>query len=110
MFEGEQLLAKGVRMEAYSVEDDGEGICFHVFVFNVQPGVRIDYAAGKSEPENSGKTEEDTGQEEIRGNASSKIYHCPGQAAYEEMADSKNLVIFHTEQEALDAGYRKAKR
>ena len=47
---------------------------------------------------------------EIRGNKNSKIYHCPGQAAYEEMADSKNLVIFGSEQEAADAGYRKAKR
>ncbi len=49
-------------------------------------------------------------QEEIRGNSKSKIYHCPGQASYDEMADSKNLIIFHSEQEAQDAGYRKAKK
>lgn len=48
VFEGEDLLAKGVQMEAYSVEDEGSGICFHVFVYNVQPGVRIDYATGES--------------------------------------------------------------
>lgn len=48
VFEGENLLAKGVRMEAYSVEDDGEGVCFHVFVYNVQPGISLDYATGKS--------------------------------------------------------------
>ena len=47
---------------------------------------------------------------EIRGNARSKIYHCPGQAAYEEMEGSKNLVIFQNEEEAKAAGYRKAKR
>ena len=35
-------------MEAYSVEDAGEGICFHVFVYNIQPGVIIDYATGES--------------------------------------------------------------
>lgn len=43
-----QLLAQGVRLEALSVEDHGRGICFHVFCYNVQPGIRIDYATGKS--------------------------------------------------------------
>ena len=52
----------------------------------------------------------DSVQGEIRGNSSSKIYHCPGQASYDQMADSKYLVIFQTEQEAIEAGYRKAKR
>ncbi len=110
VFEGENLLAEGVEMEAYSVEDEGEGICFHVFVYNVQPGIEIDYATGDSCLKNSGEMSLEDEQEEIRGNSRSKIYHCPGQAAYEEMADSKNLVIFHSEQEAEDAGYRKAKR
>lgn len=48
LYEGENLLAKGVLMEALSVEDEGEGICFNIFVYNVQPGVEIDYAAGES--------------------------------------------------------------
>ncbi len=47
-FMGEELVARGVEMEAYSVEDQGRGICFHVFVYNVQPGVEIDYATGES--------------------------------------------------------------
>ena len=47
-FDGDDLLCRGVRMEACSVEDDGEGVCFHVFVYNVQPGVTIDYATGES--------------------------------------------------------------
>ncbi|WP_051195255.1 DNA/RNA non-specific endonuclease [Pseudobutyrivibrio ruminis] len=47
-FEGEELVARGVEMEAYSVEDDGEGVCFHVFVYNVQPGIDIDYLTGES--------------------------------------------------------------
>lgn len=46
IFEGDNLVASGVEMEAYSVEDNGEGICFHVFVYNVQPGIEIDYATG----------------------------------------------------------------
>ena len=48
VFEGENLVASGVLMEAYSVEDAGEGICFCVYCFNVQPGVVIDYATGES--------------------------------------------------------------
>ncbi len=134
VFEGDNLVAKGVQMEAKSVEDDGEGIEFNVFVYNVQPGITIDYATGnsalsgeeivKTEPSNntsssvgssnnSNSTNNTTSSNEatvIRGNSKSKIYHCPGQRDYENMADSEYLVKFNSEQEAIDAGYRKASR
>ena len=48
IYEGSNLIAAGVQMEAISVEDEGEGVCFNVFVYNVQPGVVIDYATGDS--------------------------------------------------------------
>ena len=48
VFEGLNLVASGVLMEAFSVEDRGSGICFCVYAYNVQPGVTIDYATGKS--------------------------------------------------------------
>ena len=48
VFEGNNLVATGVLMEAYSVEDRGEGVCFCVFVHNVQPGIEIDYRTGES--------------------------------------------------------------
>ena len=48
VFVGTELVARGVQMEAYSVEDAGDGICFNVFAYNVQPGVAIDYATGES--------------------------------------------------------------
>ena len=48
VFDGENLVADGVTMEAWSVEDNGEGVCFYVYVYNVQPGVEIDYATGES--------------------------------------------------------------
>ena len=48
IFTGKNLVADGVLMEAYSVEDSGEGICFCVFVYNVQPGIEIDYLTGES--------------------------------------------------------------
>lgn len=47
-FEGNNLVATGVLMEGYSVEDDGEGIGFNVFCYNVQPHIKIDYADGTS--------------------------------------------------------------
>ena len=46
VFEGDELVARGVEMEGYSVEDHGEGISFHVFAYNVEPGVEIDYETG----------------------------------------------------------------
>lgn len=48
IFEGDNLVASGVQMEAESVEDEGEGICYNVYVYNVQPGIEIDYATGES--------------------------------------------------------------
>ena len=54
IFDGDNLLADGVLMEAYSVEDAGAGICFCVFVYNVQPGIGIDYATGDNWAEDSG--------------------------------------------------------
>lgn len=52
VFAGNELVARGVHLEAYSVEDKGDGICFNVFIFNVQPGVKIDYLTGESSLEN----------------------------------------------------------
>ena len=48
IFEGDNLIANGVLMEAKSVEDNGKGILFNVFVYNVQPGIDIDYKTGES--------------------------------------------------------------
>ena len=48
IFSGEELVARGVQMEGLSVEDNGEGICFNVYVYNNQPGVTIDYLTGNS--------------------------------------------------------------
>lgn len=47
-FKDDELVARGVEMEAYSVEDNGESLCFHVFCYNIQPGIGIDYATGDS--------------------------------------------------------------
>lgn len=51
IFEGDNKLASGVQMEAWSVEDKGQGIQFNVYCYNVQPGIVIDYATGESREE-----------------------------------------------------------
>lgn len=48
IFEEDCLVANGVQMEAISVEDEGESICFNVYAYNVQPGVEINYGTGES--------------------------------------------------------------
>ena len=49
VYKGSNKLASGVQMEAYSVEDAGNGICFNVYCYNVQPGVEINYANGENQ-------------------------------------------------------------
>ncbi len=48
IFEENDLVAKGVQMEAFSVEDRGKGVKFNVFVYNIQEGILIDYSTGES--------------------------------------------------------------
>ena len=48
IYDGNNLVASGVQIEAQSVEDNGKGICFNVYCYNVQPGIDIDYSTGES--------------------------------------------------------------
>ena len=61
VYEGDNLVASGVQMEAESVEDAGESVSYNVFVYNVQPGIEIDYATGDSRQESSGAGEAESG-------------------------------------------------
>ena len=96
VFVGNELVARGVIMEAWSVEDNGDkynGICFNVFVYNVQPGVEIDYATGKS-------TEKvvDPGDGAVMDfvlNKSTKKFHLPTCTYALSMSES-NKQFFHT--------------
>ena len=49
LFKGNELMCRGLEMEAFSVEDNGEGLNFHVFYYNVQPGIKFNYKTGESE-------------------------------------------------------------
>lgn len=102
-YDGNDLVAKGVRMEAWSVEDAGEGICFHVFVFNVQPGVQIDYKTGQSQVDEAYFSKD---AQDYVLNTNSRRFHKP------ECTDSnsmkpENRQEVHTSRELLTAqGYK----
>ena len=76
VFEGDNLLAKGVQMEALSVEDDGEGVSFNVFVNNIQPGVEINYLDGTSKlkSENDSEKEPEQEKQKIQNENNDTIY------------------------------------
>ena len=103
IFSGTELVARGVQMEALSVEDGGEGVCFNVYVYNCQSGITIDYATGDSwltgeAPNDSDHTQADSsadantggetsGEETYILNTSSMKFHdpdCSGAASIKE--------------------------
>lgn len=110
IFEGENLVASGVVMEAFSVEDEGEGVCFHVYVYNVQPGVEIDYATGESwETGDSAFSALESQAEEQETdyvlNTSSKKFHRPDCSSVDSMS-GKNRQEYHgTREELIAQGY-----
>lgn len=110
IFEGENLVASGVVMEALSVEDEGEGVCFHVYVYNVQPGVEIDYATGESwETGDSAFSALESQAEEQETdyvlNTSSKKFHRPDCPSVDSMS-GKNRQEYHgTREELIAQGY-----
>ena len=87
-FNENDLVCKGVELEAYSVEDQGEGICFHVYVYNLQPGVTIDYQTG-----NSRLTNEETNSEETEKEDNSTPQQNQPQ---EESDDTSSVVVYIT--------------
>ena len=92
VFEGDELVARGVLMEALSMEDGGSGVCFCVFCYNVQPGVSIDYATGVSElaaARPSGRVYTVAVEAVFVVNANSKKYHLPT-CAYAASISIKN--------------------
>ena len=60
IFKGEELVARGVEMEALSLEDGGEGLSFNIYCYNVQPGVKINYKTGKSRLDKDSAQENDS--------------------------------------------------
>lgn len=110
VFEGENLVASGVVMEAFSVEDEGEGVCFHVYVYNVQPGVEIDYATGESwETGDSASSALESQAEEQEAdyvlNTSSKKFHRPDCPSVDSMSEKNRQEYHGTREELIAQGY-----
>lgn len=110
IFEGENLVASGVVMEAFSVEDEGEGVCFHVYVYNVQPGVEIDYATGESwETGDSAFSALESQAEEQETdyvlNTSSKKFHRPDCSSVDSMSEKNRQEYHGTREELIAQGY-----
>ena len=87
VFVGNELVARGVVMEGYSVEDKGKGICFCVFCYNVQPGVVIDYMTGNNRLATDAETGYEGEEKHYILNTNSMKFHdpdCPGVADISE--------------------------
>ena len=108
IFYGNELVARGVQMEAYSVEDQGDGICFNVFVYNVQPGIAIDYMTGMSRlDKDASETTSPTAN--VQGtyvlNTSSQKFHKPTCASVSSMSESNKQSYTGSRQALIDQGY-----
>lgn len=103
IFNGNNLVASGVEMEAMSVEDRGEGILFHVYCYNVQPGITIDYATGDSYL-TSTKSEE-TGDSTYILNENTMKFHAPDCLSVQKMNPNNRKEYTGNRQDLLDQGY-----
>lgn len=107
VFEGSELVARGVHMEALSVEDHGAGICFNVYCYNVQPGVIIDYLTGDSWPDPGYGTETSSDSTAVSYvlNTNTHKFHDPGCTSVEDIAAGNRQDYTGTRQQLLDEGY-----
>lgn len=107
VFENENLVAAGVEIEAYSVEDNGEGICFHVFVYNVQPGITINYKNGDSHisEDTAAQYTETNSSAEYIINTNTKKFHFPTCPSVSKMNDSNKIEVSGDRQDLIDEGY-----
>ncbi len=119
IFVGNDLLAAGVIMEAYSVEDAGDGICFSLFLYNNQPGISIDYSTGRSwlgeAPADSGNTDTDNDKNEENNaeskyilNTNSKKIHTSDCGNASKISEKNKQEYSDDISELIEEGYEKA--
>ena len=97
IFEGNNLVASGVQMEAYSVEDNGEGICFNVYIYNSQDFCEVDYA--------DGSYLYDPGDYTFILNKKNKKIHRTTCSSVHDIADENREGTYKTLQELVAEGY-----
>lgn len=128
IFEGNNLLANGVLMEGYSVEDKGAGVSYCVFAYNVQPGIEIDYATGESKLADGAQQEEqktatvtptpspepekqepvtrsEASQADYILNTNTKKFHYPTCSSVNDMKEKNKQEFFGTRDETIALGY-----
>ena len=105
-FEGQNLVASGAFMEALSIEDGGEGVCFNVYVYNVQPGVIIDYLTGESELENPPEDDNNNLSDcDYVLNKKSKKFHDPECSSVPTIKETNKEEFKGTREELIEMGY-----
>lgn len=113
IFQGNELVARGVQMEAESVEDKGAGICFNVYCYNVQPGIVIDYATGDSHADGDGAQQSNKTSETADAdkkdtyilNVSSKKFHTPSCSGAKTIKSQNKKTFTGSRSELLAQGY-----
>ena len=105
VFEGDNLVASGVQMEALSVEDKGEGVCFNVYAYNNQPGITIDYATGESwlEDGTSAAGKDDSATYIL--NTSSRKFHNPDCGNVASIKDANKQTYNGSRDDLVAQGY-----
>ena len=107
VFVGDELVARGVVMEAYSVEDEGDGIYYNVYCFNVQPGIDINYSDGSSKLSGDSDKNDNTSNEGVTYilNTSTKKFHYPDCASAKKIADKNRAETTKSREELIAEGY-----
>ena len=109
VFEGDNLVASGVLMEGYSVEDSGTGICFNVFCYNVQPQIKINYADGTSwiSEQSDKQLETETQDSKVTYilNTNTKKFHYPDCSSVNDMKEKNKEAFTGSREELIEMGY-----
>lgn len=112
IYKDKELVARGVRMEALSVEDNGDGVCFDVFVYNVQPGVFIDYATGESR-ESTDKNDDTSVSTNVNDtyvlNTNSKKFHKISCGSIDNIKDYNKKISSDSRDALINQGYSPCK-
>lgn len=105
-FKDNELVARGVHMQAKSVEDNGEGVSFNIYCYNAQPGIEIDYATGDSKAINQSDNFDDRSDKQTYIiNISSKKFHKPGCEAVNKMSEKNKKTYTGTRENLINNGY-----
>ena len=103
-FQGENLVANGVQIEALSVEDNGEGVSYNVYVYNIQPGIIIDYATGKSSEGTLEPAADATGESYIL-NTNTMKFHLPSCGSAKQIQAEHREDFEGEREDLLERGY-----